>query len=420
MKYHPLENFLAKLALIIASDPDFLITVQAAGIDPTGVLGDFLGAYNRVRDEGGSHDTAIRQVGDELRFAQLTADNEPLSAIPHDPDSLRARYRNLKRQSEAVAICRRVTNNPQCAEEEFQGFLLEEPRLNNMALSKEEIPVAFDLVQVERQSKGPWILLRGFEKTSQLIGGFNPKRLTLLLADSGFGKTNLAMNLAVAAQHTMSVIYFNLEMGDEDIVTRYYAAQTEKPWGDILRGEIRSRDIALPKFDISLTRGEELTLAEIRNFIQIKKCKDEHLGLVFVDYDQKILLDYDSSTPEWMGVQRAIKALEDFAKKLEIHVVVMAQVNREGTISSSHRSQFPAHSILKFEMRDGRPIVHNSIKSRHAKKGQGVWLNYDTKQANITEAFDEIENLGGRPKPLSSSPAKNYNPTEFVRPYKED
>src|SRR5690606_19276056 len=64
-------------------------------------------------------------------------------------------------------------------------------------------------------------LIPGWEKLSRLIGGFNPGRVSVLIAESGVGKTMCALNLSLCASKSEPTLFINMEMTKNDIVARF-------------------------------------------------------------------------------------------------------------------------------------------------------------------------------------------------------
>jgi len=88
---------------------------------------------------------------------------------------------------------------------------------------------------------------------------------------------------------------------------------------------------------------------------------------------------------EWKALQQAIIRLEDLAKELNFCIIVLAQLNRDGEISASHRATFSAHTVLNFRDHPTLGPVIDAKKNRHGKKDSVVTVDYTEISARITE-----------------------------------
>ncbi len=196
------------------------------------------------------------------------------------------------------------------------------------------------------------------------------------------------MNLAMASQKTMNTWYFNMEMSLEDIFERMLAIFYERAFSDLRTyGDVeigRMIQAFENNFKFRITSGRDKTLKEIQNMSRLQAATEKP-GIIFIDYDQKILLDTNHQTPEWKALQLAMISLEDLAKELNCFVVVLAQANTEGEISGSNRSRFSASSVWSFEEdEDLGPIIRFN-KNRFGERGKVLQVKYERHCAKVSE-----------------------------------
>ena len=223
-----------------------------------------------------------------------------------------------------------------------------------------------------------------------MIGGFNPGRVSIVSAHTGFGKTNLALNLAIRAAKTMTVGIVNMEMIDTDIMDRLFAIESRKTHDQVAKGDVDwshmidffSNDIPKKMF---FTDGKNLSINEIYSYAYRLK-KDKNLSILFLDYDQKIDLHLDNRTPEWKALQLAVHAIESMAKELNIHVLMLSQASDEGTPSGSKRSMYPTSVVLWFTKDiKGEKFILRPIKNRFGPTSMSIDLEYKPEMSLIYE-----------------------------------
>ena len=384
-------KFLNTAAYLYITDPEFQPIADAAGIKWESHKRDSLGAemvsvYTTAR-AGGDHDVGLFAVQHNLQFLFDISDD--FTKIPNKVNVLAHRYANYTKAESFEALGKKLMENPEAGEK-----LLEEFQITN-ASGVDHLDVA-ELVANEHinltkeiQAGTALVTVPGFQMLSEMIGGFNRGRLIMVTGDTGFGKTNWAINLCLRASEKMFTAYANMEMSYKDISKRFMVIGTRTSYTDVFAGRLALD--SLKSFMSRLigrmvvTDGRTLSLPQIEAWIRIIKAKQPDLGLVVIDYDQKIDLPSSREEQEWKSVQRAIIKLEDLAKELNFCCIVMAQLNREGDISSSHRATFTAHTVLNFRDDPPNGALIQAKKNRHGKKNQALRVNYDESNSQISE-----------------------------------
>lgn len=255
-----------------------------------------------------------------------------------------------------------------------------------------------DWERKEKAAAGQMIKnIQSWPKLSDHIGGFNAGRIGICMAESGFGKTNFALNLALCAQRTMKVIYVNMEMVLEDICERVFAATSGKSFADIRKGvDVHSDKLSLELKSggqILMTSGRDKSLLEIEAILRAQK---DPPNFVVIDYDQKLILETSYQTPEWRALQFAMARFEELAKELGCYILILAQTNLDGEISGSHRSRFSASSIWSFEDDTDHGPILRFPKNRFGPKNKILKVIYEPHCARIFEG--EMETVVKRQK----------------------
>ena len=141
-------------------------------------------------------------------------------------------------------------------------------------------------------------LTTGFRKLNDITLGFQPGQLIVLAGRPGLGKTALAINFAYKAsrQTGKPVLFFSLEMSNEEIARRLIACESRIDMTKIITGDTTEQmnrainsaidAISNTKFYIDDTAGSTLTdiTAKSKKFIST----NPDLGLIVIDYLGKI------------------------------------------------------------------------------------------------------------------------------------
>lgn len=309
---------------------------------------------------------------------------------PEEFDAFKQAFDQAKTKQSFKDLAERLASDPAMGQEILDAFKLKNSRLEYASLDQVAMTEIKRVHQAKKDGEELVVCLPGWEKLSRTIGGFNPARLIMIQADSGFGKTILNINLSLAASHIAPVGYINMEMSFRDMGNRGLAIATGTPYKTI---DQLSEEKALETFTpyagkIFLTNGKGLSSQEIISLMRLFKFK-HGCGFIFIDYDLKIKSQVDKNTPEWAALQNTVGELEDVAKELGLCLIMNIQQNRSGEIASSHRIKFAAHTIINFRYHEGDYILH-IVKNRHGEKDRGVTVNLNKDTSQITE-IEEIE-----------------------------
>ena len=238
------------------------------------------------------------------------------------------------------------------------------------------------------------VKIHGWPLLSEMIGGFNPGRITIITAGTGVGKTNLSINLSRSAcvDGDLRAAFVNMEMNEFDIAARYASAIAGLPrsaFNDQSYMQKLSEKDALTKIiqksdAIHITLGKGLSLREIESWVAMKN-RSSKLDLAFLDYDQKIRTD--GKEDEWKMLQRACESLEEMAKREDLHVVLLSQADTEkdGIPRASRRMMQSASTVLFFDEAEIGLFTIKAIKNRYGATGAELVVNYQPEKSLVTE-----------------------------------
>ncbi len=379
------------LAYFYITDPTARTIIEAAGIDlfepgPKGAGRDLLNDF-------------IRGVNAKKSQTQIVAELQPIldvverlivrsrGAFINDPQVLGEIYRRSRERWNIEELARKILDDPGRGVELIKDFQITKSLGVESVCLDDYASIAIEEHLLKVKNKEAMIEVPGFERLSHLIGGFNPSRIGMFLAMTGFGKTNFALNLALRARLAMNVLYINMEMPYGDMINRCAVIGNNISFKDYFGARFNKDEVITMLQQnpgaFEMTNGRELSLDQITGFCRFKG-RQKKLGLIIVDYDQKIALKYSKNEPEWKALQDAIKVLEEMAKDLGCYVMVLSQINRDGEISGSFRSAFSAHTVLKFERTDGDTFI-KPLKNRHGTTQKSLRVKYCAESSHISE-----------------------------------
>lgn len=384
------DQFVNTLVVAYIRDEFMQNEIKAAGIDfeklPAKLIGvPTIKAYFEKRKTK-SHPVAAFELEKDLALLERFA--EPLTAIPRDPQVLRDKFQEYFDAYQFQILADELRRSPEDGKELIKQFQLREAKAVQYQCLTELIMLVGHQHIAAREKKSV-VTVKGFEKLSEMIGGFNPERLGIFLGGTGFGKTNFAVNLSLAAAQSMNVAYVNMEMGYADMVKRFAVIGGRVSYNDYASGNFDPNQVADDLLKVSeniqITSGRTLTFDQITSWVRMLH-QQRPVGLLVIDYDQKVDLNLRHQVEEWKALQRVMESFEDLAKDLQLYVLILAQVNRDGLISGSHRAQFPAHTVLAFYEHETLGPVIEARKNRHGRKNQAVSVHYDERNSNIIES----------------------------------
>lgn len=308
--------------------------------------------------------------------------------ISFDKNILSEQYEKKLDEFRAKMVGEMLIRSPELSREIMVDYLLKKRGKKTVVNLKESIK-GLAQENERRIAEGKSVVkIKNWEYLSQTIGGWNPGRVGLLTAATGFGKTTLAVNLALNAGASMDVLCVNMEMMVQDFGERFIMAGSSIEFNDWRSGEYDVKRLsnfasngALER--IWFTDGSCLSIDRI--YSMALERKRTGLDFMIVDYDQKIDLKMPRGTPEWKALQVAIQELEEIAKELEIFILVMSQSNDAGDPSGSKRSKYSAAVVLNFYRNDDGNVLIKAMKNRFGKQGVCIECNYRPEKSFVEE-----------------------------------
>jgi len=194
-------------------------------------------------------------------------------------------------------------------------------------------------------------------KDLDAINGLRKNDLILLAARPGAGKTALALNIAInTAKREKTVLFFSLEMTEQDLVRRVLS----------LEAEINQNRL-LHKIDIPLFIDDS---SGLYIFDLISKCRifkrkhNNNLDFVVVDYLQLMKIGKGNNSENMeVCIAENLRMLKVLAEELQIPVLVLSQ------FSNRSKDEPPKLSNLRYySYADTIWFIHHPIKKKSEVK----------------------------------------------------
>jgi len=180
----------------------------------------------------------------------------------------------------------------------------------------------------------------GFKKLDEVLnGGLRKGNLTVLGARPAVGKTSWGQQVILnIAKQRKVCLFASLEVNNRQVYDKFVSINKSIPAWKIARKKLNQPET----IDYDISKKE---LKEINDFIfvvdasqsikQIELMVKRHiakrkLDLLVVDYIQIVKREYNKNISEATAIKEITTGLKDIAKKYNIAVLGLAQINREG------------------------------------------------------------------------------------------
>ncbi|MEN6460816.1 MAG: DnaB-like helicase C-terminal domain-containing protein [Syntrophomonas sp.] len=201
-------------------------------------------------------------------------------------------------------------------------------------------------------------LSTGFDKLDKYTLGYKPGDLIVLGAQTGHGKTAFSLQTAnsIAVNQQNSLLYINTEMSKEIIYQRLAANISGISFYNMRQGNLNGGDgNDRGRFNKALKaiKGSgfihkycpELTPA--RCVIEARKAKiQKKIDIIIIDYVGR-MEKFDPKLQEWQVLEQIVKSQKILAQELKIPIIVLAQLNPDGSLQGAKRIKNECDLLLK-------------------------------------------------------------------------
>lgn len=194
----------------------------------------------------------------------------------------------------------------------------------------------------------------GFADLDAMLGqGLQKKDLVIIGARPSVGKTSFSLSTAfnIARVKKFKVLYFTLEMDDEEVMDRLMAFQTGSPVTSIVRGSVKKEKLKeayakIQEMPLTIRYMPKATSADIYSVASREKAQNG-LDVIIVDYLGLLSDESEGRESDVTKIGRITKGLRAVAQMLDVAMVVPHQLNRKIEQRSSKQQETPLLSDLR-------------------------------------------------------------------------
>jgi replicative DNA helicase len=233
--------------------------------------------------------------------------------------------------------------------------------------------------EIQREHKGIIPLdglPTGFDNLDHITLGYKAGDLIILGAQTGHGKTAFALHTAkaIAVNYGKNILYLNTEMSREQIALR---------WASILSGinhdRIRMGDISQSELSMVLNGYAKLRSSGFYSYpcpnltpektvsVARKFRAQKSIDMMIVDYVGR-MEKHDPRLQEWQILEQIIKTQKILAQNLKIAVMVLVQLNPDGSLQGAKRMKNECDLMLKLGPIPREELEENQLLNKYAQK----------------------------------------------------
>lgn len=240
----------------------------------------------------------------------------------------------------------------------------------------------------------------GFRSFDKVSGGLKPGGYTLIAAQTGVGKTTIALNIMNRALHdSVGVVFFSLEMSSEDVTDMLFSLNCNIDRNHFNTGEFTEQEIAsmakavpwIQKLPLWVDDDPSIVMDRIKKrVLQLKS--ENRIGLVVVDYAQLVLPDVSINNRE-QAVAEVALGLRLIGREASIPMIVLSQLNDDNKVRESRKLSHEAANLFVLS-RDSESLSDPNMTLRIVKgrkiPSNPIKLHMDARFCRIVER-DQIE-----------------------------
>lgn len=199
---------------------------------------------------------------------------------------------------------------------------------------------AYDRIEELHKNKGALRGLKtGFRDLDNKTAGFQKGDLIIIGARPAMGKTtfaqNLAYNVATRNGSGKGVLFFSMEMANQEIVDRMISDISGIDNWKIRTGNVTDDDFArigdalgeMNEVPLYIDDTSSMTILELRNKAR-RAAHDHNISMIIVDYLQLLQGSDRYAGNRVQEVTEISRGLKTLARELEIPVIALAQLSR--------------------------------------------------------------------------------------------
>lgn len=229
----------------------------------------------------------------------------------------------------------------------------------------------------------------GFQDFDRDTGGWKPKQMVVVAAESNGGKSTFALNAVNAALHAgHGVLLATLEMDRDEICDLLVSMNCRIDRNVFNTGMFVDSDFQkitthagkLNKLPLFIEDSASMTVAEL-DAKASQLAEEGKIKLVVADYAQ-IFSPEDINAPREQQIAKIARGFRASAKNLKLPYIVLSQLNDEGKLRESRVLAHEAHTVILLETDDNK-MKMKVVKGRSIRK-KDYLLNYQPEYCLVT------------------------------------
>ncbi len=218
-------------------------------------------------------------------------------------------------------------------------------------------------------------LSTGISDLDKQTDGLHGGEMIVIAALPSRGKTGLAVNIAVHnALKGCPVAIFSAEMRPVQLVVRSICSESRVNFKKISQEDVPKMTVAASRLSTAplfIEQASGFSIGQIRAIA--RRLHQKHgIKLIVIDYQQRLTGTGDNQEQRVASISNGVK---DLAMELNVPVILLSQVNKDGETKHAKATTEDADSLWKIE-NDGewehevQPVNLNVEKSRDGETGQ--------------------------------------------------
>lgn len=220
----------------------------------------------------------------------------------------------------------------------------------------------------------PWYFgMEGLDQTVFIL----PGNVITISAPAGVGKTAFCLCAAINLSPVLKPWFVSLEMPADELITRAKCQFAKVDISDALRDQMtpleaeRMAMVSGHEFLQKLTIHDsgDMTIDDFRARAE-HKVRNEGVGLIVLDYAQLMEADRKRYPNEALQNEAISKGIRATARSLNVPILLIVHLNRQGEAHGSTQYEKDAHVRLKLSREVGSPVMDvDIVKNRNGATG---------------------------------------------------
>lgn len=259
------------------------------------------------------------------------------------------------------------------------------------------------------------IHFKNFPELNNTFYGLQGGDLILICAQSGHGKTALALNISDDFSIDQNYIgyYANAEMRDDELTMRIASKRAIIPTQEVMSSnfmetkqtealvKLSDQYDLMAKKNLILSRIPIMSISTIRRGYKKLVNAGKKPDYILIDYIGRMELERkDTGLSEWQKLYLMSEDIKTLAVQLDVPIIALAQLNDDGQIEGAKKMKNACDGVLFFEPVEEEDAKYmNPTQKQHANykiikfkvrrndNSKPIYINFAKKYQRIAEVF---------------------------------